>query len=77
MTAEQFYKIRVAGQIVGGFVIALGVILMFIQQQALYFIVSYSAFWILNYVVIHHIIGSSLAEDFHGKPRSKTLIHPH
>lgn len=77
MTAAQFAKIRVAGQIAGGAVIALSVILMFIQQQALYFIVAYSVFWVLNYLVIHHFIGTNVGEDFHGKPRSKTLLHPH
>ena len=77
MTAEQFKAIRVAGQLVGGFVIALSVYLMFIHKQALYFMTGYGLFWFLNYVVIHHFIGKHVITDYCGNSRSKTLIHPH
>lgn len=76
MSEEHYIKLRRNGQFGGGLIVLLGIIAMFWQQNAGYFLASYFAFWVLNYVVIHHYVGKYLLSEKTGKIVSKTLIDP-
>lgn len=77
MSEEQFYKLRVGGQLGGGLIMLIGVVMMFVEREAMYFIGSFIIFWLLNYLLIHHFIGRHFVEDLIGSPKTKTIIHPH
>ncbi|MCG8416170.1 MAG: hypothetical protein MI746_18280 [Pseudomonadales bacterium] len=77
MSQEEFYKLRVKGQLGGGLVLLVGIVMMFMEREAAYFIGSFVIFWLLNYLFIHHYIGRHFIEDQIGNPKTKTIIHPH
>lgn len=77
MSQDEFARLRIRGQFGGGLIVLLGVIMMFVQQQALYFAGAFTLFWLLNYGLIHYYIGNKYVEDQTGNPKTKTIIHPH
>jgi len=53
----EFKKLRVAGQLVGGALLLLSIVLMFNQSNGLYLLGGYAIFWVINYGIIHGYIG--------------------
>ena len=76
MSEQDYYQLRRHGQFGGGLIVLLGILTMFWQQNAVFFIASYFVFWLLNYVVIHHYIGNYVLAEKTGETVSKTLIDP-
>ena len=76
MSQQAYQELQRCGRFGGAFIVLAGIILMFVQHSAWFFIGAYTLFWLINYVVIHHYIGSYLVAEQLSQPRSKTLIDP-
>jgi hypothetical protein len=50
-----------AGQMGGGLIFAIGIVLMFTQKNGLYFLGAFAIFWAINYPLIHVFIGNRVA----------------
>ncbi len=76
MSLQAFQRLRFRGQVGGGLILLIGAAAMLIWQSAFYFIAAYVLFWLLNYVVIHHFVGTYLLKEQLAVPKTKTLIDP-
>ena len=66
MNQSQFKKLRMTGQLGGGLIFAICIVLMFTQQSGLFFLAGFVIFWAINYPLIHVFIGSRFVNGQHG-----------
>ncbi len=63
MNQYEFKKLRLTGQLLGGILLVLSVVLMISQGNGLYLLGGYLIFWVINYGIIHGYIGPRYVRD--------------
>ena len=62
LSQDEFRQLRIKGQLCGGLIMLIGTILMFVQQNGLFFLGSLVLFWMFNYGFIYLYIGLRFVE---------------
>jgi len=63
MNQSEFRKLRIAGQLFGGIILTISIVLMISQKDGLYLLAGYLIFWLINYPLIHGYIGRCYVHD--------------